>query len=299
MPPEPPRHAVLIANPVSGGGSGRVLSEQAMAWFGQRHVPVDLRYTQSAGDAERLSREAVAEGAGLVMALGGDGTVRDVAVGLGDSGVPLAILPAGTGNDLIRTLRLPMALEAALEVALRGKDRPLDLWLWNDRPFLNVAGFGIDAATAAVVNTNLHALRGALAYVVGLFMTLPRYQPLPITLRWEICGERSEWSGRAWLCAFANGKYYGGGMKIAPKAEPDDGLLDIIIVEDVSKLELLGQFPGLFAGKHVKHPRVKTFQAERIEVEAPPHVVSLDGELFDGPPAMLTRATYSVSVRLP
>ncbi len=296
---ELPRRAVLIANPVSGGGSGRVLSEQAMAHLGRRQVPVALRYTESSGDAERQAREAVRDGADLILVLGGDGTIRDVAVGLGESGVPLGILPAGTGNDLIRTLRLPTSLDEALEVALNGKDRPLDLWLWNERPFLNVAGFGIDAATAEVVNTRLHALRGALAYVVGLLMTLPRYLPLPITLRWELGGETCEWSGRAWLCAFANGKCYGGGMKIAPDAEPDDGLLDVVIVEDVSKLELLQAFPSLFSGTHVKHPRVRTFRAERVEVEAPPHVVSLDGELYDGPPAVLTRASYSVNVRLP
>ncbi len=297
-PREKPRRAVLIANPVSGGGSGRTLSEQAMAYLGQRHIGVDLRYTECAGDAERLSREAVDDGADLILALGGDGTIRAVAVGLGDSGVPLAILPAGTGNDLIRTLRLPLLLDAALDVALNGEERPLDLWLWNERPFLNVAGFGIDAATAAVVNVKLFYLRGALAYLVGLFMTLPQYQPLPITLRWERAGETSEWTGGAWLIAFANGRYYGGGMKIAPEAEPDDGLLDVVIVEDVSKGELIQQLPGLFSGKHVQHPRVKVFRAERIEVEAPQHVVSLDGELYDGPPAVLTRAPYTVNVRV-
>jgi YegS/Rv2252/BmrU family lipid kinase len=296
-PPEPPRHAVLIANPVSGGGSGRTVAEQAMAALGRRHVAVDLRYTQSAGDAERLAREAVADGADLLLALGGDGTIRDVAVGLGDSGVPLALLPAGTGNDHIPTHRLPSDLEEALVIALQGRDLPRDLWLWNERPFLNVAGFGIDAATAAVVNTKLFALRGALAYLVGLVITLPSYQPLPITLRWECCGNASEWNGRAWLCAFANGKFYGGGMRIAPEAEPDDGLLDIVIVEDVAKGELLQQLPGLFSGRHVMHPRVKVFRAERLQVEAPQHVVSLDGELYEGPPAVITRAPYSVNVR--
>src|SRR5687768_149657 len=100
MQREPPRHAVLIANPVSGGGSGRVLAEQAIAYLGQRHVAVDLRYTQAAGEAEPLARQAVEGGADFILALGGDGTIRDVAVGIGDSGVPLGILPAGTGNDL-------------------------------------------------------------------------------------------------------------------------------------------------------------------------------------------------------
>lgn len=297
-PRELPRHAMLIANPVSGGGSGTSLSEQAMALLGKRKVAVDLRYTESAGDAERRARDAVADGADLIMALGGDGTIRDAAVGLGDSGVPLAILPAGTGNDLIRTLNLPASLDAAIDIALYGQDRHLDLWLWNDRPFINVAGFGIDAATAAVVNVKLFYLRGALAYLVGLFMTLPHYEPQPITLRWQRGEESSEWTGRTWLCAFANGKYYGGGMKIAPDAEPDDGLLDVVIVEDVSKRELIGQLPGLFSGKHVNHPRVRTFRADRIEIEAPRHVVSLDGELYDGPPALLTRALHSVTVRI-
>src|SRR5687768_16263282 len=129
MPPEQPCRAVLIANPVSGGGSGRALADQAMSLLGQRQIAVHERYTQAAGEAEALARQAVADGADLILALGGDGTIRDVAVGIGNSGTPLAILPAGTGNDLIRTLRLPTALEAALEVALTGQDRALDLWL--------------------------------------------------------------------------------------------------------------------------------------------------------------------------
>jgi diacylglycerol kinase (ATP) len=294
-----PRHAVLIVNPASGGGTGRSMAESAMTLLGSEHVGVDLRYTNEPGDAETLARKAAADGADLILALGGDGTIRDVAAGIGESGVPLGILPSGTGNDLIRTLGIPRDLPRAIHVALTGENRPLDVWLWNEKPFINVAGFGIDAATAAVVNVKLFYLRGALAYLIGLFMTLPHYEPLPITLRWECAGEKSEWTGSAWLCAFANARYYGGGMLIAPEAVPDDGLLDIVIVGDVTKRELIGQLPGLFSGKHVKHPRVKLFRADRIEVEAPQHVVSLDGELYDGPPATIRRAAQPLNVRVP
>jgi YegS/Rv2252/BmrU family lipid kinase len=233
------------------------------------------------------------------MVIGGDGTVRDAAEGLCSSTrghpLPVGILPGGTGNDLARTLSLPRDLTAALDVALTGETRLLDVWTWNGTPFVNVTGVGLDAAAAETVNRRVRKLHGTLAYIVALCMTLPGFKPLRLSLRFP----DGEWSGEAWLAAFANAQFYGGGMQMAPQALPDDGLLDVVVIENVPKIELLRQFPGLFKGAHIRHPRVRSFRVAEVEVEAAAYPASVDGELIGATPARVVRATRQLAVRVP
>jgi len=286
---------VLIGNPASGRGRGAAALAAAEAALRARGVQPQVCPTEAPGHAVRLAQEAAARGAGLVLVSGGDGTIRDIAAGLSGAPAAVGILPGGTGNDLCRTLGIPSDLERALDIALGARERLLDVWLWNETPFVNVAGVGLDAAVASYVNRKVRRLRGTAAYLVALAQTLPRFTPVHLELSWP----GGEWRGRVWLAAFGNGCCYGGGMHITPFAAPDDGLLDIVVVEGVSWPELLRAFPGIFSGAHIRHPRVQSFRVERVSVRAVRQEATLDGELLDHTPAEVRKAEHPLRVRVP
>lgn len=264
----------------------------------QAGLPATILATTREGEAEELARAAAAKDPDLILVVGGDGTVRDVVAGLtgaeGPARVALGIIPAGTGNDLCRTLRIPSRVSESLEIALNGADRPLDVWRWDGIPFVNVVGIGLDAAVAGLVNRKFRRVSGTLAYLVGLMQTLPRFSPVALEISWP----GGEWTGGAWLAACANARCYGGGMLIAPHAVPDDGLLDLVVVGAVSKPELLFQLPRLFTGTLARHPRVHTFRVPSVRVGAPPQDASLDGELIGRTPASVERAAGKLLVRV-
>jgi YegS/Rv2252/BmrU family lipid kinase len=288
---------VVIGNPRSGRGRGEALLNRVEAEVTARGHGVETLRTKSPGHAVDLARSCAGRVIDLVMAVGGDGTIRDVAAGLaeGRCAAPLGIVPAGTGNDLARTLQLPRDLSEAVEMALNGQDLAVDLWTWNRSVFINVAGLGLDAAVASLVNRRYRNLRGPLPYVLALLTLLPGFRSQEVRLRWP----EGEWDGRIWLAAFGNGRYYGGGMEIAPSADPSDGLLDAVLVGDVSKLELLRELPGLFHGRHVRHPRVKVIRSDRFDLDAPDQEVTIDGELIDRAPAAIRKLSQTLRVRLP
>jgi len=300
MPQPQNEHVTLIGNPAAGSGRGAVALGRAEVALVARGIQPVVLPTERPGHAVELARQAVTDGTSLLLVLGGDGTIRDVTDGLlsaleGPTRPPLGILPGGTGNDLVRTLDIPTSLTAALDIALGSHEADLDVWHWNGTPFLNVAGVGLDAAVAGVVNSKPRHVKGTLGYLLAALATLPRFEPTELTLRLP----DRQWSGRVWLVAFGNGRCYGGGMRIAPEAELCDGLLDIVVVEAMPRVELLGQLPGLFSGKHIRHPRVHVMRAECVEVEGLNQEVTLDGELIGRVPAVVRRAKTPLRLRVP
>jgi diacylglycerol kinase (ATP) len=282
----------LIYNPRSGRRRGAWAAGYVATRAHLDGWETVLRPTERPRHAAELVREAVAAGAARIGLIGGDGTVHEAVAGLEGAAVPLALLPAGTGNDLARTLGVPRKLDAAIEVLLHGRERAIDLWRWNGVPFVNVAGVGLDAAVADAVNRRLRRLRGKLAYLAGVAITLPGVRPVRV----KLAGDDWQHEGAAMLVAVANGQFYGSGMRIAPAAVPDDGLLDVVVVGDVSKGELIRQLPRVFAGTHTQHPQVRCFRTRTLHVEvvggdAP---VTLDGELAGGLPARVDPAPAPV-----
>lgn len=287
---------VLIANPAAGGGRGADLAERAARLLTDGGWRVDLRFSSGPNSATVMAQEVASSQPDAVAVLGGDGTVRDVVEGLLGSPTPLAILPAGTGNDLCRTLKIPTRLEDAVRVLELGQPARVDVWLWNDRPFINVAGVGVDAEAARVANERFKWARGASSYVLALAVVLPGFEAPMLKLRLD----DTTFESRVMLAAFANGRYYGGGMAIAPDADPRDELLEVIVIQEMSKAELLWQFPRLFAGKHLSHPKVHRFQAVEVDIEADrPLRATVDGELIGETPATLRLSPAGVRVFLP
>jgi YegS/Rv2252/BmrU family lipid kinase len=208
--------------------------------------PLDIVVTERRGHASEAARAALAGGASLVVAWGGDGTVNEVASMLASTDVHLGIVPAGSGNGLARALKLPRDPAQALAVALRGGGRRIDMGEMGGRLFANVAGVGFDACVAAQFDDPRNVVRGFPAYARIVLRTFATYSPLPYTivLRPAAAPLRS----RALLVTFANGPQYGNGVTIAPGASIDDGLLTMVIVEERSRLATLVQLPRLFNG---------------------------------------------------
>lgn len=202
--------------------------------------------TREAGHATALAREAVTAGADLVLAVGGDGTVNEVAQGLLGSSAALGIVPVGSGNGLARALRVPLRPEPALAALEAGSRRRMDVGFLNGRPFLNVAGVGFDAAVGHAFHERGRrgGRRGFFGYVRLSLAELRSYRAPLLTI--EVAAERLDVA--AFVTTFANGPQYGSGAVINPGAKLDDGRLEVVVFEDGPRWRTMAATPRLFLG---------------------------------------------------
>jgi diacylglycerol kinase (ATP) len=206
-----------------------------------------------------------------LVAVGGDGTVRlatGVAAGLG---LPLGIIPAGTGNGVAYSLGLPLDAWEACRVVARGSAMPCDLGIVEfpgsgapSEAFLNVAGAGLDAAITATYHEDGLGVRGVPGYVIAALRSLATYTAVPLDLELDGRPSRHE----VLLVAIGNGAFYGKGVRIVPSAEPSDGLLDVLVVQAAGLADLSSLVPLLLLGRHTRHPRVRTYRAREITIRA-------------------------------
>ncbi len=255
------RAARLLVNP--GGGRGRTGRhlERLRRLAAARGLEVVV--STGVGDLEAAGIRAAAEGLARLLVAGGDGTLHHALQGLAQSGCALAILPLGSGNDLAAALGIPRDLTAAFELALGGEPRAIDLGRVAGRSFAGVAGVGFDSEVNQYAN-RIRRLRGPLLYVWATLRTLRGFQPPAMRIEHGEPGAPRVFEGRAMFAAVANSGRYGGGMRIAPGALLDDGLLDLVIVRAVPRLTLLRIFPRVFRGGHVGHPAVEVLRAKRV-----------------------------------
>lgn len=295
----------VVLNPASGRGTGarrrpelESLLEKAEANAREcgREINWRIVQTERPGHGADLARKAVEEGAEIVAAAGGDGTYGEVVNGIAGTDAILGILPFGTGNDFSRHLGLGTDLAKAVETLFNGVAKPIDIGRVNDRYFINVAGCGFDAVVAARVNHGFRLLHGTAAYVAAVITSLIKFKPAPF----KICVDGEAWETKAYLCSIANSQSFGGGMKIAPGARIDDGLLDICILGDAGKLEFLTAFPRVFKGTHVTHPKVTMLKASHITVESEPAMpILVDGEVMGRTPVEFTVQPGAIRVMQP
>jgi diacylglycerol kinase (ATP) len=275
---------VVVLNPVSGRGRGLRMRGRIVAWADRAPGGARVRVleTTAGATASSLAAAAVADGCDLVVAAGGDGTLNGVINGLGTSDIAVGLIPLGTGNDFARTVGVPREPARAMDTLLSGTLRRLDAGCRDGRRFINVAGCGFDAVVAARVNAGGRRLRGVWAYLVAVADVLRTFRPALYRVR--VDGETLE--TEAMLCAVANGASYGGGMRVAPDARPDDGRLDVCLVRSCGKLEFLRAFPRVFRGTHLSHPKVWIGRGEEVSVICTPEQpVLMDGELVAPTPA--------------
>lgn len=273
---------VFIVNPAAGNGRASAAIERIRAAAGGA---AEIVMSRGPGDAETQAFTAAAEGFGPVVAVGGDGTIHEVVNGLMRAPVPpvLGIVATGSANDAARSLKIPRDPVLAARLAWSDRADAIDLGCCNDRSFLNVAGVGLDTVVVAAVNAQTGRFaRGKAGYIVQALRELRQFENPSFVIRFD--GQVIE--TRSLLLAVANLKYFGGGMKIAPQADPEDGLLDLWIGGDLSRRETLALMPVIFAGQHGRHPKVSHHRVTSVRIEsAVPMQVQLDGEVIESLPA--------------
>ena len=296
---------VFLVNPASANGStGRRWPEIARR-AATRGLEGDALISERPGHLTALAREAVQGGAKLLVVVGGDGSVNEVANGVHDLDAEIAVLARGTGWDFIRTYGIPHSLDGALDVALNGSTRTIDLGRvhyrgWDGAPattyFANVASAGMSGAIAQRANDTTKALGGKVSYLWATVAVFSRWQnsELRVSVDDEIRG------GRMHDVVVANGRCFGGGMKICPEAQPDDGLFDVLTIGDLTKRDLLTTLPKTFWGGHLPHPKAELLRGATVTVDAPePLPIELDGEQPGTTPVRFEVVRSALRVRVP
>lgn len=268
------RRVVLLANPTSGKGRGGRLLEPVRARLAATGADVDVVVGRDGDEAFDLLRNRLAHRVDSVVAIGGDGLVNIALQVLGGTRVPLAVVPAGTGNDIARSLGQDLARPlASVDHVLAGRTRTVDLGRANGRWFAGVLGSGFDS----MVNERANRMAwpsGRSRYNLAIVAELRTFRPVPYVLHLD--GER--WETEAMLVAVGNGSSYGGGMRVCPDARLDDALLDVTVLGPISKPEFLRVFPTVYKGTHVYHRAVTVRHARTVRLEAEGVTAYADGE---------------------
>lgn len=278
------REIALLTNPVAGHGRGarhRIVVVDRFRDAGYR-----VRDVQGADSADALAQARALVADPEISALvvcGGDGMVNVGIQAVAGTGRPLGIIPSGTGNDVARYLDLPRTdPAAAADRVIAGRTRTIDLARSGDRYFATVLAAGFDA----LVNERANRMSwpsGQMRYNLATIAELRTFTPIPYTLELDGVELRTE----AMLVAVGNGPSFGGGLRIAEGALLDDGLLDVIVIGRMSRLELVRVYPQLFRGTHVRHPQFQRHRVRQVTLSAPGIIAYADGERFAALPLSL------------
>jgi len=268
----------FIFNPASGTIRDPGAFSTLLEGFGRRKgLDFEIRRTAGPGDGTGLAREAAGRGFDRIVAIGGDGTIHDIAAGVLGTGAALCLVPRGSGNGFAREFGIPLEPLPALEELLRSRPLAIDVGRANGEPFFNVAGFGFDARVAEAFDRSQRGgRRGMLPYFLLAWREYWSYVPVPV----HAVLDGKDRAFGPFLGAIANGRQYGSGAVIAPKATVDDGLLHLAVVRPAPLPRFIWHLPRLFRGTVDRCPLVETVPFAEgtftFEREAPYHV---DGEV--------------------
>lgn len=271
------RQIALLTNPTAGKGRARRVRDAALPLLRAAGWRTRVLEGRDADEALDLTLAAVADGIDGLVVCGGDGSVNLGLQAAVRGGVPLGVLPAGSGNDVARYLGLPRDdTAAAVRRLLAWRPRAMDLARVGDRYFATVLAAGFDA----VVNERANRMRwprAQLRYDLATVAELRTFRPLSYVI--DVDGRTHRMD--AMLVAVGNGPSYGGGLRIAEGAVIDDGLLDVVVIGAMTRRELVRTYPKLFRGTHVDHPSFRRLRGRRVTVAAPGVVAYADGERWD------------------
>jgi len=296
---------LIIANPTAGRRDSASYARKIARLLQAGAAECAVAFTTRRGDAESIARKALRESRGesgarlCVVACGGDGTIQEVvnAVMLepGGAGI-LGLAPAGRCNDFASALGIRCDAEQVAGILLAGKTRPVDVGKVNDRYFCTVAALGFDAAVSRYVNHMRMPLRGTIAYVYGALRVLLVYRPVAVRI---VCDDVTL-HGPRFLVASANTSSYGGQMRIAPDANPFDGMLDLCVVSVLSRLRVLRLMRRVIRGEHGGLPEVSLVRSRSARIESPERrEIWADGELVGETPAVIEVVPEAVRVAVP
>ena len=284
----------LLVNPASAHGRALKLLPAVEQELDQRRIPFRVERTRGLEDGIERALGAV-EANEVPVVISGDGLVGAIGGAMAGAETPLGIIPGGRGNDLARVLGIPDDPLAAVAVLVAGESRRIDVGEANGKRFLGIVSVGFDSECNRLAN-EVTIIRSNLVYVYSLFRTLLAWKPARFTIRSE--SERIRTSG--YSISVANNSTFGGGMRIAPQALLDDGLLDVITVGEVGKLRFVANLRKVFNGTHIDDEQVSMFRASRVEITASrPFPVYADGEHLTELPVSVRVLPRALSVLAP
>ena len=300
---------VFLVNPASANGSTGRRWPEIQRLAAQAGLRGDSLVSERPGHLTELATRAAEEGARLLVAVGGDGTVHETVNGILRSPrgreVELAVLSRGTGKDFVRSLRIPNHLDAAIETARTGKTRTVDVGRATfvgaggetaEAYFANFGGAGISGAIARRANASSKALGGRVSFIWATVAVFAAWTSSELT----VSVDGTERTGRMLEVLAMNGDYTAGGMWMAPEAKPDDGLLDVLLIGDVTKADFAVTFPKIYRGRHIGHPKIEHLRGRRVTVEtAEPLPIALDGEQPGTTPVRFEIVPALLRVRVP
>ncbi len=294
----------LLVNPAAGNGRSKKVAISAANWLEEHNIPHCIRETAAPGEAQRIAKEIAADFSGekqdLLLSIGGDGTFLEIVRGVLGSDLPIASLPAGTGNDFLKSLKVPSDPLAALEHIMQAPIRKIDAGLLNGEVFVNECGAGFDVMVLDYAEKAKKRVRGLLPYLWGVIRTIFAYRSSPMILSAD--GEEL-FRGDCLVFSVANGKYIGGGIPISPEADPASGKLQLLIVRACPRLRMVGYLPGLMRGKIIKFKHTAVHcRADRVTVcPADPTKtlrVNVDGEISDMPACEFSILPAALSIHM-
>jgi YegS/Rv2252/BmrU family lipid kinase len=284
----------LLVNPASAHGRTLKLLPAVEQELDQRRIAFRVERTRGLEDGVERALRAV-EANEVPVVISGDGLVGAIGGAMAGAETPLGIIPGGRGNDLARVLGIPDDPVAAVAVLAAGESRRIDVGEANGKRFLGIVSVGFDSECNRLAN-EVTIIRSNLVYVYSLFRTLLAWKPARFTIRSE--SERIRTSG--YSISVANNSTFGGGMRIAPEALLDDGLLDVITVGEVGKLRFVTNLRKVFNGTHIDDEQVRMFRASRVEITASrPFPVYADGEHLTELPVSVRVLPHALSVLAP
>lgn len=271
---------LFVINPIAGGGGTEKLIPAMRDMMDNIGIEYDIVLTKGPKDAINISKSGIEKGYTTIVAVGGDGTINEVALGILESGKGLlGIIPSGTGNDLARTLEIPFSLKEAIDTIINANKKDIDIGIVNNKLFLNIASIGFDAEVVKNAEKFKKKVKSKIAYIIGILDTLITFKDKKIIIEIDDVPVEKSIS----LVAIGNGKYYGGGLRVLPMAMIEDGYFHICIVNKISKIKLLFLFPSIFKGNHIRFKKyVEVFKAKKIRIITKDEAyLNVDGEIYD------------------
>ncbi len=270
------RDIALLTNPTAGKGKGARARGAVLEKLRSGGLSVRDLSGESADEALDLARSAIQDGVEALVVLGGDGMVHLGVQAVAETGIPMGIIPAGTGNDVARYFDIPRKDPvAAAEIVIKGDTRQVDLAKSGAKYFATVLCAGFDE----MVNERANRMtwpKGQMRYNLATLSELRVFRPLPYTL--DLDGEQLKLD--AMMVSVGNGPSFGGGLRIAEGAQLDDGMLDVVIIKPMSRGSLVRTYPKLFKGTHTSHPQYEHHLVRSITIAAPGITTYADGERF-------------------
>jgi YegS/Rv2252/BmrU family lipid kinase len=279
----------LLVNPTAGGGKAKNVANAAIARLKELNLPFRIWETHAPGEAEALAARAAKEyehiphEKSFLLSVGGDGTFLEVVQGVLGSELPIASLPAGTGNDFLKSLKVPLDPKQALEHILNATVRRIDIGKINDLLFANECGAGFDVTVLDYANQYRKKIKSSVSYLLGVVRAIFSHRSAPMII--EADGNEV-FRGECLVFSVANGKFIGGGIPISPNADIQSGKLELIIMKDCSRPRMCSYLPGLLGGKILEFKdTVVQCRADTIKVRSMTKGqslrVNIDGEIRD------------------